>query len=273
LTAKAWAQDRPDNKPTTLATEAAWAEELRQAGYDPAALHRADPPAMVALADLDARTVANRVMDRLAASSSVWTPHMVRDHVAALVTEAGVRATPEHLREWIGATADLALADCLTILPPDAPAPERVAYLTNLTVIDSEMRLRDLLAAATLDTEVSPVDVGELARERGLDDGQTQAAAAFASADPLVIVEGAAGSGKTSTLGVALAALGVAPPKLQSKNPASRQHVLRLLFMRTGGGGTRTAYGIGSTSETPTRQPARCSPARPPPCALLLGSG
>jgi hypothetical protein len=67
---------------------------------------------------------------------------MVRERVATLVTEAGVRATPEALRTWMGATADLALADCLTVLPPDAPTPQHVAHLTNLSVIESEMRKR-----------------------------------------------------------------------------------------------------------------------------------
>jgi hypothetical protein len=51
------------------------------------------------------------------------------------------------------------------------------------------------------------VDVAGIAQAGGLDNGQTRAAAAVASADRLVIVEGAAGSGKTSMLGVALAVM------------------------------------------------------------------
>lgn len=43
------------------------------------------------------------------------------------------------------------------------------------------------------------------AAERGLDDGQSNAAAAVASTDPLVVVEGAAGAGKTTMLAVAIA--------------------------------------------------------------------
>lgn len=50
-------------------------------------------------------------------------------------------------------------------------------------------------------------EVGErLATERGLDADQAQAAAAIASTTPLVIVEGAAGAGKTTMLGAAIAA-------------------------------------------------------------------
>jgi len=48
--------------------------------------------------------------------------------------------------------------------------------------------------------------VSTLARDRGLDEEQARAAAAVASGDLLVVVEGAAGAGKTTMLGVAIAA-------------------------------------------------------------------
>lgn len=44
----------------------------------------------------------------------------------------------------------------------------------------------------------------EAAHAAGLDEGQTVAADAVASRDPLVIVEGASGAGKTTMLGVAI---------------------------------------------------------------------
>ena len=49
------------------------------------------------------------------------------------------------------------------------------------------------------------LDVSRLADARGLDADQERAAAAVASAAPLVVVEGAAGAGKTTMLGVAIA--------------------------------------------------------------------
>src|SRR5665647_437725 len=49
-------------------------------------------------------------------------------------------------------------------------------------------------------------DESSLARDRGLDAEQARAAAAVASGDPLVVVEGAAGAGKTTMLGVAIQA-------------------------------------------------------------------
>ncbi|MDR1186120.1 MAG: AAA family ATPase, partial [Bifidobacteriaceae bacterium] len=211
LQASAWAQDRPAKKPATLAGEAAWVAELHDAGYDENGLRRAAPVRVVSLDALDPRWIANRALDRCAAGASAWTPHTICEQVAALLTAAGVRATPGQLRQFTDQAASLARADCLSVLPLGAPAPEHVACLTSVDVIAAETRLRDLLTGLTADGDVPLTDVETLAAARGLDDGQARAAAAVASTDRLVVVEGAAGSGKTSMLGVALAALQVAP--------------------------------------------------------------
>ncbi|QIN30432.1 MobF family relaxase [Brevibacterium luteolum] len=204
LRAQAWAYERPAKKPTTLAEEAAWVTELRDAGYDPDHLeHRAvQPPA--SLDDLSVQQVASRALDRCAASASAWTRHTVQEHVTRITTEAGVRAAPAQLREFIALATGLAVSDCFSVLPPGAAAPEHVAYLTSVGVVAAETALRDQLAAATPRREPKPADVTDAARTAGLDEGQTLAAAAVASTDPLVVVEGAAGAGKTTMLGVAI---------------------------------------------------------------------
>ncbi|MDR1187550.1 MAG: relaxase domain-containing protein, partial [Bifidobacteriaceae bacterium] len=163
LQASAWAQDRPSKKPTTLAGEAAWIAELRDGGYDESAPLRAAPVRVVSLDALDARTVASRALDRCAAGASAWTPHTIREQVAALVTEAGVRATPEQLRQFTDRAAGLAREDCLSVLPLGAPAPEHVACLTGLDVIAAETRLRDLLTGLATNGDVPLADVGALA--------------------------------------------------------------------------------------------------------------
>ncbi len=125
--------------------------------------------------------------------------------MARIVTEAGVRATPEELREFITITTRLAADDCLSILPPDAPRLEHVAHLTTLHVVAVETELRDRLAArATRPARGATPRV----QEPGLDADQARAAAALASTRPLVVVEGAAGAGKTAMLGAAIRAAG-----------------------------------------------------------------
>lgn len=204
LTAQAWAHERPAKKPTTLREEAAWLTELREAGYDPETLSRSQPSMPASLDELSVQQIASRALDRCAAAASAWTRHTVQEHATRIITEAGVRATGAELRDLITVATRLALEDCFSVLPPDAATPEHVAHLTSLRVVQAETELRDLIAARVPKHEPQHPDVRAVAQARGLDIGQERAAAAVASADPLVIVEGAAGAGKTTMLGVAI---------------------------------------------------------------------
>ncbi|MGK4216794.1 MobF family relaxase [Microbacterium sp. GXS0129] len=208
LTAKAWAFERPAKKPTTTREEAEWLTELREAGYDPETLTRKPVSAPARSDELSVQEIASRALDRCAAGSSAWTRHDVQEHATRIITEHGVRATREELRELIAISTALALEDCFSILPTSAPAPEHVAHLTSWRVVQVETELRDLLTARTPKNEQRYRDVSHGAARRGqlLDAGQLDAAAAVASTDPLVIVEGAAGSGKTTMLATAIAA-------------------------------------------------------------------
>ncbi len=200
----AWTHQRPGKKPTDLKDEQWWVQELADAGYDPAARERSTVQRPVLLDDLAVREVASRALDRCAAASSAWTRHTVQEHVTRITTEHGVRAAPAELREFISMATELAVSDCFSVLPPGTATPEHVAHLTNLTVVAAETALRDQLTASTPEQEPEHPDVTETARLAGLDEGQTVAAAAVASSDPLVIVEGAAGSGKTTMLRAAI---------------------------------------------------------------------
>src|SRR5690625_4025992 len=208
LMAEAWAYQRPAKKPTTLREEAAWVSELREAGYDPENLARVPARASVSTDDLSVQRIASRALDRFAAAESAWTRHTVQEHATQIITEAGVRGTPAELRELIAGATTLALQDCFSVLPPDSATPEHVAHLTSLRVVQVETELRDLITARTPEREPEHADVREHAAALGqrLDSGQLDAAAAVASADPLVIVEGAAGAGKTTMLATAIRA-------------------------------------------------------------------
>lgn len=138
LTAQAWAHERPAKKPTTLREEAAWLSDLREAGYDPERLTRRQTHAPKASAELSVQEIASRALDRRAASAPAWTPHTVQEHATRIITEHGVRATPEELRELVTMTTVLALEVCFSILPDGAPAPEQVAHLTSLLVVQEK---------------------------------------------------------------------------------------------------------------------------------------
>lgn len=201
----AWTHERPGKKPADLKDEQWWRQELRDAGYDPARVQRRETRAPLSLDDLAVQEVANCALDRCAAAASTWTPHTVAEHVARITTEQGVQATPAELREFIALATNLATNDCLSVLPPGAATPDHVAHLTSLTVIAAETALRDQLTVTVPEREPEHPDVTRAAYAAGLDAGQAVAAAVVASTDPLVIVEGAAGSGKTTMLRTAIA--------------------------------------------------------------------
>ena len=204
LAAKAWAYERPAKKPATLSEEQAWVTELREAGYDPDTLRRPVRRAPASLDGLSVQTVANRALDRCAAGGSAWTQHTVQEHATRIMTEYGVQAAPPEIREFVNIATSLAMEDCFSILPPGVPAPEHVAHLTSLRVVQAETELRALIAARVPLQDLEYPDVRRVARRHGLDAGQERAAAAVASTDPLVVVEGAAGAGKTTMLGAAI---------------------------------------------------------------------
>ncbi|RRJ86215.1 TrwC relaxase [Gulosibacter macacae] len=205
LKAKAWEHERPGKKPTVLGSEAGWRTELEDAGYT-SDLPRARRDASVTLSELHIEEVATRALDRCAAGASAWTVHTVREQVTRIMTEHGVQAEPTDLREFVQLATQLAAEDCFSVLSPGAPTPEHLAHLTSLRVVAAETELRDLLTArAERSIEPAP-DVQQLAARAGLDDHQERAASAVASANPLVVIEGAAGSGKTTMLKTAIAA-------------------------------------------------------------------
>lgn len=205
LQAQAWDHERPNKRPSHLGSETGWRRELEDAGYrqDPP---RAAIPAPAALDDLSVQRLAARALDRCAARGSTWTVHDIQEHVTRLVTEAGVRADRGELRAVIAMSTGLATQDCFSVLPPGTAHPEHVAHLTNLRVVEIDTQLRDLLTARAARPSSGVPDVQALARDRGLDEDQARAAAAVGSCDPLVVVEGAAGAGKTTMLAVAIAA-------------------------------------------------------------------
>lgn len=205
LKAKAWEHERPGKNPTMLGSEAGWRTELEDAGYTPN-LPRVRGAAPVALDELHIEEITSRALDRCAAEASAWTVHTLREHVTRITTEHGVQSEPTDLREFVQLAAQLAAEDCFSILPPGAPTPERVAHLTSLRVVAAETELRDLLTVRAEQSRHRMPDVHDLAVQAGLDEDQERAASAVASTNPLVVIEGAAGAGKTTMLKTAIAA-------------------------------------------------------------------
>jgi exodeoxyribonuclease V alpha subunit len=226
--ARAWAVQRPD-KITPAPGEQLhdrWLAELARLGYcDPS---RAVQLALPLPAHLDRDRAADVVLTRLGAGRSAWNPADVRGEAEQLLARAGLVADPAARGELAEDLTARALARCVPLTGAGVPAHTRA--LTSRRVLDVEADLMARLAARGAEP-VDPADLlAPLLAADDLDEGQCTAVAALTSGAPLVVVEGAAGVGKTAMLAAARAELDavgerllVVTPTLKAAQAASRQ--------------------------------------------------
>src|SRR3954449_6948397 len=199
--ARAWADDRPD-KVTPRPGEdltARWLTELAALGYrDPVHPVRLD---VAPVGVLDRDQLAGQVLARVAAGRSAWNAADIRGQVEQLLAAAGVVVGPAVRIELAEDLTARALAHCLPLLDRDG-VPEHIRALTSRPVLDVEADLTARLAARTRgpDAETPHMPVAARKAVGRLNAGQVAAVAALVSDRPLVVVEGAAGAGKTTTL-------------------------------------------------------------------------
>ena len=199
--ARAWADGRPDKvhpRPGEV-LEDRWRAELADLG------HRA-PTAPVALAPtpvgaLDRTVAVQRVLTRLAAARSAWNAADIRGEVEQLLAADGIVAEAPVRIELAEDLTARALSRCVPLLERDG-VPEHIRSWTSRPVLDVEADL-----TARLTTRAGQPALPEPRRERlpawavaGLDDGQAAAVALLTGGRQLVVLEGAAGAGKTTTL-------------------------------------------------------------------------
>jgi thymidine kinase len=229
---RAWAENRPD-KVTPESGEVLrqrWLHELRQLGYrDP---HRQPVPVGgCRVGGLDRDRSVLIVLARLAARRSGWNTADIRGEVEQLlarhllVADAAVRT---ELAEDLTARTRAA---CIPLLTRPG-VPEHIRSLTSRHVLDVETDLVARLAArAQHDTAIAALpDSGLDQYFHALNAGQRYAVHTLASGHALVVIEGAAGAGKTTTLAATRAALEsrgqrlmVVTPTLKAATIAARQ--------------------------------------------------
>jgi exodeoxyribonuclease V alpha subunit len=197
---RAWAEDRPDKVVPTDGADlvARWNAELRRLGYrDPAAR---DVPAVLEAMQvgwIDRDGAADWVISQLGARRSAWNPADIRGRVEVLLTQANLVAEPAARIELAEDIAARAAARCVRLLTsPDVP--EHVRSLTSPQVLAVEGDLVGRLARRA----EQPARRIRL-QGRGLvrlDRTHSAVVGALAGDGQLVVVEGAAGSGKTTAL-------------------------------------------------------------------------
>ena len=196
---RAWAEDRPDKVVPTEGSDlvARWNDELRALGYrDPAgAVPAVLESTQVGWIDRDG--AADWVISQLGAKRSAWNTADIRGRVEVLLAQANLVAQPAARIELAEDITARAAARCTPLLTlPDVP--EHVRALTSQQVLAVEGDIVGRLARRA----ETPAKRTRLPG-RGLvrvEPAQSAVVGALAGDGQLVVVEGAAGAGKTTTL-------------------------------------------------------------------------
>ena len=194
---RAWAEARPDKVVPTDGRElvARWNGELRELGYR-------DPADAVQLTGtragwIDRDAAAELVVSVLGAKRSAWNAADIRGTTEVLLAQTGLladRAARAELAEDITARA----ADRCIRLLTRTDVPEHVRSLSSPQVLDIEADILARLARRAAQP-ARKARIGGRGMVR-IDPTQAAVVGALAGDGPLVVVEGAAGAGKTTTL-------------------------------------------------------------------------
>ncbi|MBA3780741.1 MAG: relaxase domain-containing protein [Nocardioides sp.] len=195
---RAWSQARPDKvvPENGEQLERRWVEELADVGFTPPAAPVELTPTAVGRINRDA--VTQVALSRLGARRSAWNAADIRGEVEKIIASINVVTTPVVRRELVEDLTARTFSVCEPLLERD-DVPGHIRSLTSHTVLAVEADLVDRLAArATTPGEAQPV--GAMVARVQLDPAQQRTVAALAGTGRLVVVEGAAGAGKTTTL-------------------------------------------------------------------------
>ncbi|RHW26298.1 TrwC relaxase [Nocardioides immobilis] len=228
---RAWKDARPDKIAPKDGAElvAAWNQQLTDLGYQ-------DPPPQPGLpiivdaprvGEFDRAGAVETIVVGLGARRSAWNAADIRGHAEKAIAAAGLVLDPGVRTELAEDITARAIEACVPLLRhPDVP--EHIRSLTSRHVLETEAdivaRLADRATLPPTPAVFSP-DTGT-----GLDGHQRTAVAALAGDAELVVVEGAAGAGKTTTLAATQTVLGeqgrrmlVVTPTLKAAQVAARE--------------------------------------------------
>ncbi len=228
---RAWKDARPDKIAPKDGTElvAAWNQQLADLGYqDPTP--QAGLPIIVdvpRVGEFDRDAAVETIVVRLGARRSAWNAADIRGQAEKAIAGAGLVLDPGVRTELAEDITARAIAACVPLLRHPG-VPEHVRSLTSRHVLETEA---DIVARFADRASVPPTPaVLSPAAGTGLDEPQRTAVEVLAGDAELVVVEGAAGAGKTTTLAATQTVLGeqgrrmlVVTPTLKAAQVAARK--------------------------------------------------
>jgi hypothetical protein len=202
---RAWKDARPDKVIPTDGTQlvAGWRQQLYDLGYR--APTQPGLPLVFGtprVGGLDRAAAVDNVLTRLGARRSAWNPADIRGEVEGWVAGTGLVAEAAVRIELAEDLTARAIEACIP-LSSHPEVPEHVRCLTSPQVLAVEADIVTRLAARA-DNAGQPATLPRVDR---LDDAQLAAVSILAGDAQFVVVDGAAGAGKTTTLAAARTAL------------------------------------------------------------------
>ncbi len=198
---RAWSQGRTDKVAPVSGDElrARWVEELQQLGFTaPATPIDAEEQRGVRIGRVNRDAVVDLVLSRLGARRSSWNAADIRGEVERIIAAVDVVAPAPVRHELVEDLGERTVARCVPLLARD-DVPDHVRALTSREVLDVEAELIARLTARA-EQPVRSARVGTVVARRHLDQAQRQVVAALGGTAQLLVIEGAAGAGKTTTL-------------------------------------------------------------------------
>ena len=198
---RAWAQARPGKVVPTDGHEIVqrWVAELAELGFTPPT--RPAQPTVLPVGRLDRDAVVDLVLCRLGKRRSGWNTADIRGQVEKILALAGLVTDPAVRGELAEDLTARTAERCVRLLNRDG-VPEHIRCLTSTRVLAVEDDLNTRLAVRA-EQPATRVRVGAVVARRWLDPAQRQVVAALAGTGRLLVIEGAAGVGKTTTLAAA----------------------------------------------------------------------
>ena len=240
-----------------------WADQVIEVGHDPERLVATATHRVASRDRIEQRDVARIVTDAMASLTlrqSTWRPaELVRELAAAVPTDIGV--PPGQLVAWLDDLAgEVIVRDCVDV---SAPIPAGVMLRRDGRPVSEAATDRALTTPAILAEEEQVIvwaegrlggpasQVGELAFEpAALSVPQLEAARAVAGTRALVLVVGAAGTGKTTALA----------PRSRTSTPGAGGVWCRPVRGRGRGVAGRDGDGGRHDRQTPRRAPRTATP-------------
>ncbi|HRI94541.1 MAG TPA: AAA family ATPase, partial [Nocardioides sp.] len=201
---RAWSAARPDKVVPEDGTELRqrWVDELHELGFTPPPRPSVGTQKFgTSIGRVNRNAVADLVLSRLGARRSSWNAADIRGEVERVVASLDIVTPTPVRRELAEDLTARTTAQCVPLLDR-RDVPEHIRALTSQRVLEVEADLFTRLVARA-EKVGAPDRVGHVVAGHQLDHAQRPVVAALAGDHQLVVIEGAAGAGKTTTLAAA----------------------------------------------------------------------